>query len=93
MCRYVHNLCISAYPQMYPLGFSNKTRMRHGSQFFLNVQLKHMILTFQLFFVELLMSKKQLRALRSSNVCPFLQGGPLQVINRVITPINGLING
>ena len=23
----------------------------------------------------------------------FLQGGPLQVINRVITPINGLING
>ena len=22
-----------------------------------------------------------------------LQGGPLQVINRVITPINGLING
>ena len=23
----------------------------------------------------------------------WLQGGPLQVINRVITPINGLING
>ena len=26
-------------------------------------------------------------------ICIYIQGGPLQVINRVITPINGLING
>ena len=28
----------------------------------------------------------------SDQITPFLQGGPLLVINRVITPINGLIN-
>ena len=56
MCRYVHNVCASVYPQMYSLGFSDKTRsIRHGSQgFLLSFE---MIWPFNSFFVELLMAK------------------------------------
>ena len=56
MCRYVHNVCASVYPQMYSLGLFQQDKKHKAWQpgFFVELQND---LTFQLFFVELLMAK------------------------------------